>query len=146
MALEYMLRIATNLKPSEVLDFLSSALGLEADSEQVSGPGVIIYASTESERGRSIIEDAFHFSPTIRMTFRLDKFEDTELGRNTLLQATLELLQQTNSDAVLLFNNEEVVLLSVGSRLILNKNNSFWISSRLSQVISSYEMGSIPSL
>lgn len=146
MALEYMLRIATNLEPEKVLDFFASILELKKEPDYLSGSGLIIYASPESELGRSIINDEFHFTPTVRVTFRLDKFDDMEIGKIKFLRGTLELLRQAPGDAVLLFNNEDVILQRTGGRLILNDKSSFWTPEHLSEVKLSYEMRSIASL
>ena len=146
MALEYMLRTATNLEPERVLDFFASTLDLKKEPDQISGSGLIIYASPESELGRSIINDEFHFTPDVRVTFRLDKFDDMEVGKIKFLRGTLELLSRTPNNAVLLFNNEDVILQRVGGRLILNDKSSFWTPEHLSEVRLPYEMRSIASL
>ena len=146
MALEYMLRIATNLEQKTILDFFAQILELAVEPDQLSGSGLTVYASPENELGRAIINDEFHFAPTLRITFRLDKFDDTELGKIKLLRGTLELLRQTPSDAVLLFNNEDVVLLRAGGRLALNDRSGFWTPSHLSQVKLPYEFRSIASI
>ena len=147
MALEYILRIATDLKPPQVLDFLARTLQFEVEPDSsLSGPGLTIAASVESKLGQSIISEAFHFNPTVRVTFRLDKFDDTDAGRLSLLRGTLELVRQLKSDAVLLFNGEDVVLLHANGELVLNEQNGFWTAEHLSQIDLPYQMRALESL
>lgn len=146
MALEYRLRIATDLTPSQALDVLSRLHGLKADPGRLVGTGVVIYASMESELGQSILREAFNFSPTISLAFRVDKFENWEAGVSTTIRAALELLSQTQGDAVLLFNGEEVVFLRTKGEFILNNGWNFWNPSRLALVALPYEMRNISSL
>jgi hypothetical protein len=147
MALEYFLRIATDLKPPQTLDFLARTLQFEVEPDSsLSGPGLTITASAESKIGQSIISEAFNFTPTVRVTFRVDKFDDTELGRLSLLRGTLELVRQLKSDAVLLFNGEDVVLLHAKGELALNEQNGFWTAERLALIDLPYVMRSLESL
>jgi hypothetical protein len=147
MALEYRLRIATSLEPSQVLRSLSLLHSLETRSGQLSGPGVIaIQVSPVSERGSSVIRDAFGFSPTVDITFRLEKLENLDAGVRTVIRATLELLRETAGEVVMLFNGEDVVLLRKDGLLVLNNAWDFWSQARLAQVTLPYAMRSIPSL
>ena len=147
MALEYILRIATDLKPPQVLDFLARTLQFEVEPDfSLSGPGLTIAASAESKVGQSVIGEAFNFTPTVRVIFRLDKFNDTDSGKLSLLRGTLELVRQLRSELVLLFNGEDVVLLHAKGRLVLNEQSGFWTTEHLVQIDLPYELRAFESL
>src|SRR5262249_50375552 len=105
-----------------------------------------VYCLEENPIGKSVIEVAFGFSPSVCVLFRLEKFEDSEVGVITVLRVTIELFRHLSGDAVLLFNGEHVLLLRIRGRLFLNTGRGFWSPSRLHEVTLPYEEKGIPSL
>ena len=146
MALEYVLRIDSDFSVHQMAEIVADRIDAKIEPDQLSRPGLTIHISPETERGYAVIKQAFGFSPTVRVVFRLDKFEHTESARKQLLSATLELLRRSQGNAVLLFNNEDVVLLRTHGRLILNDESGFWTSDHLSEIDLPYRMSSIGGL
>ncbi|OGS19039.1 MAG: hypothetical protein A2219_08240 [Elusimicrobia bacterium RIFOXYA2_FULL_50_26] len=147
MALEYTLRIGTDLVPVQLLELISGVAGMLPEGESLSAPGLVsVSAFTEKPLGRSVIEDNFQFTPTAFLLFRLDKFEDTEHGVLLTLRSSIKILNNSAADAVLLFNGEDVVFARLKGKLILNSSWDFWLPERLSEITLPHEMGEIRSL
>jgi hypothetical protein len=148
MALDYSLELSTHLKPTQALDLLAERLGLQqSDEAHLGGPGIWISAIRQTQLGRSIIEEGFHFSPDLSVGFRLDPNSfDYEKGKRLMLQSTLLLLEQAGKDGVLLFNGENIVLQRMGGKLLLNEDWSWTDESRLEEEITlPYERRPLPS-
>ena len=149
MALEYTLELATEQSPAETMKILSG-LGFsseEGDAMRLSSSGVTVTAAPEDNLGRSIIQEAYRFTPTMYLKFRLDKFEGWENGLQTTIKATLGLLQRIKADGVLLFNGETPVLLSKNGAVTLNNANDFWEQPDLLSLITvPYQMHHIASI
>ena len=60
------------------------------------------------------------------VSFRLDKFTDPIVLRQRYIKAIILLLKQSNGDAVLLFNDDTVVLLRKNGQLLLNPIKGYW--------------------
>jgi hypothetical protein len=93
------------------------------------------------------VAEAFGFTPTLHVGFRLDK-DRADAGRIGVIETTLGLLKELPGDAVLLFDGENPLLLRVAGRLTLNADHGVWEPGRglLGRVDVPYEMGSIADL
>jgi hypothetical protein len=96
--------------------------------------------------GKQVIEEGFHFVPTISVGFRLDHEGDRERFREVLLQATLLLLEHAQ-DAVLLFNGERVILQYLGGKLAFDADAGLWrdVDWLKRKVQTPFELRSLPS-
>lgn len=84
--------------------------------------------------------------PDICLSFRVDKFEQYEVGIITLLKTTSWLISHLNEDMILLFNNEYILLQKSADQLTLNEDPEFWLPSRISLINLPYQFAEIPSL
>src|SRR5690242_12025836 len=137
MALEYTLELATKHSPEEIVRILSNLeFGFQHRPElRAVATGVTVIASNETALGREIISETYHLKPTMYLKFRIDKFHGWEDGLRTTIKTTLELLQQTRSDGILLFNGETPILMSVKGTLTINDANDFWERSDLLSLV-----------
>lgn len=83
------------------------------------------YIINESE----FIEREWDYSSNIY--FRLDKFYDDLLARLNMMDICINILNNTNEDAVLLFNGDVLILERVNGIVKVNNNFGFWNSEEL---------------
>ncbi len=149
MATEYSLELATELKPTQVLQLLADELTFEwADATHLLGPGLWVSVIEKGEVGQEIIEESFGFRPTIVVGFRLqpETSEDEKAARQMLLRATMFLLRKAPGDAILLLNGEHTRLQRMDGHLVLNSEWGELASySLFSEVTLPYKMRNLPS-
>jgi hypothetical protein len=120
MALNYVLNLEANIKPVEALQFISKYLGLEWHKRNsLAGLGVIVYATKKNQLGQEVIAEEFGFQPSIAVDFRINPKDAYKEGKDTLIRATLELLDHLPGNAILLFNGEQPVLQKINGKLRL---------------------------
>lgn len=152
MALEYELALSTRMTPTQVLEMLSRQLGElilrwnGKNSDYLWGPTININVSEPIRSTPAIIKEGFGFLPTLMVGFRFTTNTDYDVFRQSMLQATMLLLEQSQ-DAVLLFNYEIIVLQRLGGKLTFNADyhvfdDDTWLRSRLTLP---YERRSLPS-
>jgi hypothetical protein len=148
MALQYTLKIATELEPQNFLARMFNNIGIKTDVKPADRPGVFLvdsvpgfvaYTSYLDEEERSFLNEELGISPTIHVLFRLDKFMDRVVARSIIVKMTVEFLKNASDDVVLLFNGEEVLLLRSKGELFINRLMDFW-DSHLDLVTLPYEM------
>jgi hypothetical protein len=134
MALEYDLHLVANINPRRALDLLAEQVGelvwSEGDSCLFHEVATITVGASRVVEGRpSAVEEAFGFSPNVRVGFRfrydVDYDKDYARFKRLMLQVTTLLLEQAQ-DAVLLFNGETIVLQRFGGKLVLNADYHVW--------------------
>lgn len=128
MATEFSLELATDLSPTQATRLLAEQLRLRrVDETHLLGPALELSALAVSSGWWSAdIEEGFHFSPNLSVSFRLDSnSEDYAEGYRVMLRATLLLLGH-GRDAVLLFNGELIVLQRLAGQLVLNEDYRLW--------------------
>jgi hypothetical protein len=128
MALEYDLHLTTSMKPIQALEIMArqiAGLARSEDDSSLVDVTVTITATETRALTRSIIEEAFHFVPTLRVGFRFVNNADHDRASQIMLQATLLLLEHAQ-DAVLLFNGEIIVLHRLGGKLVFNSEHEIW--------------------
>ncbi|PTL83159.1 SitI3 family protein [Vitiosangium sp. GDMCC 1.1324] len=137
MALEYTLHLTTALQPRRALERLTSQIdGLDwsEDGSFLVDTTVTIIATEPLARTRSLIEDVFHFVPTLRVGFRFVNNTDHDRAGQIMFQATMLLLEHAQ-DAILLFNGEIIVLQQFSGQLAFNSGyhmwDDDWLKSRL---------------
>jgi hypothetical protein len=74
---------------------------------------------------QGIIEESFHFTPTLWVGLRRRADADWDRFRQVLLDASLTLLDEAK-DAVLLFNGERIELQRLGGQLAFNAESGYW--------------------
>ncbi|WP_309896916.1 SitI3 family protein [Archangium sp.] len=139
MALEYTLESSTKMTPTQAMDLLASSLHELAWGEErfvLYDPTVTICATQSLSMTRKVIERGFRFVPDLSVEFRFVSNSDYECFRETMLLATMLLLEHVQ-DSVLLFNGEIIVLQRFGGKLVLNSEyhifeDDDWLRSRLS--------------
>lgn len=150
MALEYSFEGALDLDATAALQQVATELGLSAtDSVRLHGPALQIFTLSQSDLRKSVIEDAFHFRPTLSIGFRIDSNasdQDYETGKHLLIRVVVALLQQSPGAAVLLFNGETVLLQRLDERIVLNQDWREWTSyDLLRDVTLPYDQRPLPS-
>ncbi|MBI1930892.1 hypothetical protein HYR99_42425 [Candidatus Poribacteria bacterium] len=154
MALDYSLFLQTDLHPKQALKLLFTGIGVDARIQKLrqhvfistDASGLIISAYRfKSNEPRCIAED-LGIEVSLSIGFRLDPFEEREVQKKVLLQATIELLRQIKGDAALLFNGEVVWLLRKAGELILNSDTDLWRPEYLVLVPLPYQMKDLPTL
>lgn len=142
MALDYYLHLTISMSPKQALESLTDqdgGLTWDEDDSCLFNEVVTITATESPSLTRSIIEEAFHFTPTLSMGFRFayDTDYDTDYGRfkPIMLQSTMFLMEHAQA-GVLLFNGETLVLQWGGGQLIFNSDyhmwDEEWLKSKLS--------------
>jgi hypothetical protein len=128
MALEYDLHLATSMTPAQVLEKLASQIpGLDWSEDRtfLFDESVHIDAVGSRALTQGIIEDAFHFTPTLVVGFRRLFDADWDRFREVLLAVSLLLLDEAR-DAILLFNGERLELQRLGGQLAFNAESGYW--------------------
>jgi hypothetical protein len=128
MALDYHLHLATSTSSKQALERLAShvdGLTWSEDNACLFDETVTITPTETRALTRSIIEEAFHFVPTLRVGFRFVNNTDHDRAGQIMLQATMLLLEHAQ-DAVLLFNGEIIVLHRLGGKLVFNSEHEIW--------------------
>jgi hypothetical protein len=127
MGLDSSLELSTDLKPAQVLRLMAERFGLEwGDDAHLRGPAVWVSAIEPNQDFKLMIEEAFHFRPSLSVGFRLDSNSDEyEEGNRVMLRATMLLLEH-GRDGVLLFNGEHIVLQRLSGHLVLNEDAKNW--------------------
>jgi len=151
-----MFKIATEDDPKRLLDRMFDNVSVQAFVTSLDRPevfyadcssGFLAYSGKLGEEERSFLEEELGISPTNYILFRLNKFEDRELAKHLIIRATIALLKITsNSDAILLFNGEEILFLRSNGELFINSLMDFWDSSYLDLVTLPYKMKEFPIL
>jgi hypothetical protein len=131
MAIEYDLHLSTHLKPAQALEKLIRQIPGPAWSEDrtflVDTSAHITAAESHAITPliQGVIEDSFHFTPTLWVGFRRLADADWDRFRQVLLDASLALLDESK-DAVLLLNGERIELQRLGGRLAFNAESGYW--------------------
>jgi hypothetical protein len=128
MALEYDLHQATRIKPRQALEMVfgqMTGLVWSGDGSFLVDETVTITATESRALTRSLMEEAFHFIPTLRVGFRFVNNADQDRVSRIMFEATTLLLEQAQ-DAVLLFNGEIIILQRLGGQLTFNSDHSIW--------------------
>ena len=133
MAIEYTLPIETNLTISDVQKMILTLEGFElvkdpkSDEQTIMGPGLVgVWVLPQSESSKTIKEKSLGFRPDLLLFFRLEKFEETNAGYVSVLNVTLELLNQGSGDVALLIDGEDVALIRKEGRLVVYSKRGLW--------------------
>ncbi|MBW4463638.1 MAG: hypothetical protein KME47_25850 [Nodosilinea sp. WJT8-NPBG4] len=123
MALSYELEMAADLDSQQALQIVANTCLLQWQGEQLIGNGIQVRAFKESEEdNQELTKQAFGFSPTLIVNFRIKSGQHSEQAERIMIRATAALLQATSKDAVLLFNYENIVLQRIHNQLIINQD------------------------
>ncbi len=148
MALEYDLHLTTSTKSKQALEMIAggvTGLSWSEDDSFLFDVTVTITATNSRALTQSVIEEAFHFVPTLRVGFRFVNNTDHGRARRLMLQATMLLLEHAQ-DAVLLFNGEIIVLQRLGGQLVVNSEYEIWDDDWLkSKLTIPFEQRPLPS-
>lgn len=150
MSLDYTLVIETTLEPDQMAQIIANATDLVVQNEyQLAGTAIDMLIRAETARGQEMIADAFGFRPTLHLNVRINPNvtdEDYVEAKRRLIHAVLAVLNHDAGNAVLLANNEQVVLQRINNVLTLNQQWREWETYRLMDAVSmSYRLLPLPS-
>jgi hypothetical protein len=153
------LLITSDLEPKPTLQLFAKILDIndEIQAKQptplnlvfsVRGQGWTAYSSdfTKLTLSKSFIESQLGIIPTVEIRIRFDRSADIIAIRFELLNAVLEVVNQTQWDVALIHYDSKVMLLRRAGRLILKKDELYWTQEWLKTVKQRYTMEAIPEL
>lgn len=130
MAIEYEFRSAADLDPDRATKLVAACPGVERSEHGLSAPGINdITVVKESALGRRLIREGLGFESNVRIVIHVSK-EDPEVGEDEVARLLEQLLPQLPGDLALLLNNEKVVALRKGGKVLLNRDLQFWRDRR----------------
>ncbi len=116
------------------------------DHTFLSSVGVQVSATACGQSYGEMLKDGFGLCFDVGVRFRLAKDPDErQVGLRMMLRVVLEMLGQEPGQAVLLFNDETILLQRIGEGLILNSDWQGWQKSALEVITMPYRMQSLPS-
>ncbi|UQA55736.1 SitI3 family protein [Polyangium aurulentum] len=132
MAIEYDLDMYANdrnLDPEEVRSALLSQFPLTVNphSDTLSGEGLSV---TVIELDREYCERRGHAHLGVSPGFRIDKFEEYDVGVENMLRMVAWLLHRFDVEASLTLNGERSLLTRANGRLMLSDVPDFWFPER----------------
>ncbi len=130
MSLEYSLVIGDLIETSEVKKILIDA-GFKKEKGEIRTEDLLIYITKPYGLSIEIIKDDFGFIPAIDISFRLNKFSESDVLYKPVMQAIWAVLKVTKADAVVLFNGENIILHRKKGILYLNDIDNFWYEGTL---------------
>lgn len=120
MSLDYTLKIATELEPAHIMPMLANGLGLtQSDDTSLRGEAVFAVVGRMKPLAQEITEERFGFHATLAIYFELYSDEDEDEGKRIIGRATAALLKHQVGNAVLLFDDEDVLLQRTGGRVVI---------------------------
>jgi hypothetical protein len=143
MALEYTLLLQEPAQPAEAAARLVASGDFAARDDGITAPDLLVWVRAPGALSE-LIEDEFGFVPRVQVSFRIDRDGDADAARLRIIRACGALLQAGRSDAVLLFNDDNVVLLREQGRLLLNRELGFWSEARRALLGLPHELEDIP--
>lgn len=148
MSLWFGLDLSATLNAASAIRLLAQRFDLrQSDETHLAREGIFIWAHDKARGHLSVevIEDAFHFTPTLYVGFELyNDLGDYNENERLMIRATMLLLEH-GGDAVLLFNHEETILQRLlGGKLVLNEGAMDWDTLE-SEVYLPHDRRQIPS-
>jgi len=129
MALDFYLKLQTTLKPEEINNKILELEGFEKDEDdnRFSAKGIVGGIFLMDEISQEILFEEVHIKANTRVWFWLDAGEEElyEKGLRNGLKAFMAVLQNTNGDAVIRLNDDDVKLIRKDDRVILNSESFF---------------------
>jgi hypothetical protein len=145
MALDYYLIIQnTNneIEPIQVMESLRQAFSLQKNkiSGFLIGVGMTVNVFKEDDDDDSLFDNSSY--PDICVSFRIDKFEHSETGMNTMLKMVIWLMSYLKNNIIFLLD-EQPIFKRLSSQLSLNNEADFWSPSILAVPNQSYQAASM---
>ncbi len=148
MALEYQLYISTDSSASHLLEAIHDQFNLpwSQDHMFLDPFGVQVSALACGQSRREAFVESFGFRFDVAVHFRLaNELDERREGYLTMLTVVVGLLQQEAGQAVLLFNDEIILLQRFDGDLALNLDWQTWQKQGVDLVTLPYRMQSLPS-
>jgi len=140
MSIHYSLaisKIAPSLALSKLIENIPEH---HQENYYILSPGLLISTNTKpSKLTIDIIEDEFGFTPTVNIVINWYQVDVPLATRINLIKGCMEVINNTNCDAVLLFEAETIVFLYKNGKLVLNKIDGFWVDEVLVVIPIPYE-------
>lgn len=150
MAIAYDLEMATPLPAAQVARELTGAaqavglLDASVTAEQLLEDGAVTNRGTwiqvfeEKPQPWDPVTADLGFTPTVSVTFRLDKMAEISDQQDDMIQLVSGLLDRVTGDAVLEYQSETIWLLRRGGDLSLNERDDLWPPQRLAAISQLY--------
>lgn len=148
MSIEYQFIVSTDRSASHLLGAIHQRFDLpwSQDHTFLSGVGLQVNATACGQSYGEMLEDGFGLHFDVGARFRLAKDPDErQVGFQTMLQVVVALLRQEPRQAVLLFNDETILLQRLDGELVLNSDWQGWQKYALEMITVPYRMQSLPS-
>lgn len=141
MSLDYDLEISTSIEPREILIFLVETLGFNwCNDDCLKSNGIVLGVRQKNEDAHPALKLENKSQPVLKVWFQLNKFEGHDEGKYSLYRVTEALLLRTQADAILLFDNDIIILQYINGKLIVNSD---WNPSLTLGTILPYEIRSL---
>jgi len=148
MSIEYNFAVSTESSVASLLEVVQHQfdLSLSRDQTFLDGVGVQMFAAVCSQSYQEMLEESFGSRFDIGIRFRLSKdLDEREVGYRTMLEVVVELLKREAGQAVLLFNDEIILLQRFDGDLVLNLDWQTWQKQGTDLITLPYRMQSLPS-
>ena len=121
MAIDYDLKMVSRLNKEQAFKLLAECFDAQTsdDGVVVHGPNLLVFGyDVKPDWSTEMYEEAFHFTPTLDLSFRWDKECDYREFYRTMLRASMLMLEYAG-DSVLICNFY-TVFQRLGGKLIFN--------------------------
>lgn len=129
MAMDFYLKLKTSLEPKEIADMIVEFDGFikdEDDEHYFRADGIYGGVIPMSETGIEVLREETGIDANLRIWFRLEASEEFyKLGLRNGLKAFMKILENTDGDAVIRLNDDDVKLIRKNGKVILNSESFF---------------------
>ena len=129
MALDFYLKLQTKLKPEEINRKILELDGFEKDEEghRFLAEGIVGGVFPMNKNSRQVLCEEVNINANTRIWFWLDAGEEDlyKRGLRNGLRAFMTVLQNTDGDAVIRLNGDDVKLIRKNGKVILNSKSFF---------------------
>lgn len=131
MSIEYRLILDCDESIASLENFLRTESRLNLSPENGEGsplvlPGLFSWINSQSDLGKSLIDETFQVASTVSITLRLDKFVKYDISMASLLSVIDAFLLLRTFDLVFLSNGEKPLFLRKSGKVVLNSSDAFW--------------------
>jgi hypothetical protein len=140
MSLEYSLVIATEAKYNMLEERLCQVPGYKRTEAGLTSSSSTIEIHKPGRLEYEVIKEEFGFTPSVSISFLIDKESDPIERRTRLAMGCLALLGSDVDNAVLLFNGEYTVMIFQQGSLDLNSDGEFWTKEVINVISTPYNL------
>ena len=129
MAVDYDLEMASRLNKKQAFELLAKHFDAQIsdDGVVVDGPNLLVFGHDFPHTHMTeMYEEAFHFTPTLSLSFRWRKECDFRAFYRTTLRASMLMLEYAGDSVMII--NEVTVFQRLGGELIFNTDGYVWMA------------------